>query len=530
MQIRGFFVTLIILFFIFGIVLHTPLVISEEGPTSSDSSNSGTNSLTTVTDNSNSSSTSRDGKNSDSASVISTNSTNDKEEVEDKNETEKVVNDIRRDFRERVKEGSVEISTAANCTIKVEKTIRIENGKRVEVIKRKIICGDGVEREIKIKVENRTVNGNVREKINYEADGEELEVGAGEGIKIEEESNATDYRLKARIRNGNVTNIKIMPDTASEIALERLRALNFTVELKEIKHKNVPKVVYNIETNKHGRFLGIFKLSMKVEGQIDPETGEFLGVSKPWWAFLVAGEDSPDKSLIEGKTRIKAESFNGTSEVIIELRFGTKEIEKEKITNEILNRLSNLNVSSLPEIKESDGPIEDKEKLEVKAKIKDDLTDVKFRFKFVVNSDNREDIINALRTKLSGITAEEINNVFSLEAKGKSENLKTINLLEQNNSNQSGIAKLVEENGKVIVTISLAEFTEGISQPVHIHSGKCPDVGAVVYPLTNVLNGKSVTVLNVTLSELEKGLPLAINVHKSIDEAKVYTACGDLDF
>ena len=31
---------------------------------------------------------------------------------------------------------------------------------------------------------------------------------------------------------------------------------------------------------------------MKVEGQIDSETGEFLGTNKPWWAFLVSGEDS----------------------------------------------------------------------------------------------------------------------------------------------------------------------------------------------------------------------------------------------
>jgi len=94
-----------------------------------------------------------------------------------------------------------------------------------------------------------------------------------------------------------------MPDAASDIALERLKILNFTkIELKEIRHKNIPRVVYNIEANKNGKFLGIFKLKMKIEGQIDPETGEFIGISKPWWAFLVTGEDSDQTEEVEETT------------------------------------------------------------------------------------------------------------------------------------------------------------------------------------------------------------------------------------
>ena len=83
-----------------------------------------------------------------------------------------------------------------------------------------------------------------------------------------------------------------MPDQVVELALERLKALNFTIELKEIKDNNKLRVIYNIEANKTGRFLGIFKLKLKLEGQIDPETGEFIRINKPWWAFLVTGEDS----------------------------------------------------------------------------------------------------------------------------------------------------------------------------------------------------------------------------------------------
>jgi len=59
--------------------------------------------------------------------------------------------------------------------------------------------------------------------------------------------------------------------------------------------------------------------------------------------------------------------------------------------------------------------------------------------------------------------------------------------------------------------------------------GACPGVGAVKYPLTSIVNGASTTVLSVTLDQLKKELPLAINVHKSATEVSTYTACGPLD-
>ncbi len=186
-----------------------------------------------------------------------------------------------------------EIITRGNCTIKIERQINIQDGKSVEVVNRKIKCADGVEAEVKIKVENRTEGGKVRERIKYEIRGKEIDVDAGDGVNLEEETNTTEYRLKARF-GGNVTDIKIMPDQAAQIVLERLKALNltnFTIELREIRHGNITRVVYNIRTNKHGKFLGIFKLKLKVEGQVDPVTGELLGTSKPWWDFLVLGED-----------------------------------------------------------------------------------------------------------------------------------------------------------------------------------------------------------------------------------------------
>lgn len=109
-------------------------------------------------------------------------------------------------------------------------------------------------------------------------------------------------------------------------------------------------------------------------------------------------------------------------------------------------------------------------------------------------------------------------------------NQTSVSLSQQNDSGESGTATLVEENGQVVVTLNLLGGPENSPQPAHIHLGSCPDVGGVKYPLTNVVNGFSETSLDVTLAQLKSETPLGINVHKSVSEASVYTACGDLQF
>lgn len=105
-----------------------------------------------------------------------------------------------------------------------------------------------------------------------------------------------------------------------------------------------------------------------------------------------------------------------------------------------------------------------------------------------------------------------------------------VQLTEQNNLGQSGTATFADNAaGKLVVTLALTGGTFTAAQPAHIHLGACPAPGAVKYPLTNVVNGKSVTTLDVSWQDLvATGTPLAVNVHKSAAESKVYTACGDL--
>lgn len=105
---------------------------------------------------------------------------------------------------------------------------------------------------------------------------------------------------------------------------------------------------------------------------------------------------------------------------------------------------------------------------------------------------------------------------------------KTVTLSSENDSGQKGSAVFEETSDGVRVTINMAGPKVADPQPAHIHIGVCPGVGAVKYPLTNVVSGKSVTMLTLSMGELLNQGPLAINVHKSVAEANVYVACGGL--
>lgn len=106
----------------------------------------------------------------------------------------------------------------------------------------------------------------------------------------------------------------------------------------------------------------------------------------------------------------------------------------------------------------------------------------------------------------------------------------TVTLSEQNASGESGVATLTEVDGKVKVTLAMTGMPATVSQPAHIHVGRCPEVGAVKYPLESPVDGVSEITLAVTLDQLKSELPLAINVHKSVEEVSTYVSCGDLQF
>src|SRR3989344_745023 len=105
----------------------------------------------------------------------------------------------------------------------------------------------------------------------------------------------------------------------------------------------------------------------------------------------------------------------------------------------------------------------------------------------------------------------------------------TLDAIDVNTIDQSGVAVITEtETGiQVAITLTTLEATE--LQPAHIHKGECPGVGEIAYPLEDVVDGQSTTQLPVAIADLKAMLPLAINIHKSAEELSVYTACGSLE-
>ncbi|HME80912.1 MAG TPA: hypothetical protein VKF82_02435 [Candidatus Eremiobacteraceae bacterium] len=92
---------------------------------------------------------------------------------------------------------------------------------------------------------------------------------------------------------------------------------------------------------------------------------------------------------------------------------------------------------------------------------------------------------------------------------------------------QKGTVTLVPMGEKTKVTISLTGEPEGAIEPSHFHKGNCAHPGAVTYPLTDVVAGSSVTVVNAPISKLAIAGD-SVNVHKSAAQLNVYMACADL--
>ena len=167
--------------------------------------------------------------------------------------------------------------------IKIEIKSEInEDGSSVVREKRTFINKNGEEVKIEIETEVKA-DGSVILKRKIKIKGNEIE----SELKILEKFEDDEIKLKAQLSNGNEQEIKIMPDEASEIALEKLKSEGFNIELKEVGEGDNLRAVYIAEEERDGRLFGLFKITLKSEAQIDSETGEIISSEKPWWNFLV---------------------------------------------------------------------------------------------------------------------------------------------------------------------------------------------------------------------------------------------------
>lgn len=169
--------------------------------------------------------------------------------------------------------------TGNKVEIEIKTEIRTD-GTTITEEKREFINKDGKLIKIKLRFENDGVNIKIEREI--EVEGKKIE----SKLEILEKFEGEEVQLKAKLSNGNEREIKIMPDKASEIALEKLETKDFNLELKEVGEGENLQAVYIAKVDKNGKLLGLFKVRLKSEAQINSETGEIINLEKPWWNFL----------------------------------------------------------------------------------------------------------------------------------------------------------------------------------------------------------------------------------------------------
>ena len=104
---------------------------------------------------------------------------------------------------------------------------------------------------------------------------------------------------------------------------------------------------------------------------------------------------------------------------------------------------------------------------------------------------------------------------------------RTIALATLNDSGVTGTVAFSDVNGRTRVDVTV-DPAGNPDMPAHIHPGTCTElVPQPKFPLENVRNGTSTTVVPASITELFAG-NLAVNIHKSNDDLKTYTACVDI--
>lgn len=134
----------------------------------------------------------------------------------------------------------------------------------------------------------------VEEKANNQIQLRSGMAQAQTSMEMVQEQTQEGTKLQVKLSNGKNAEVKIMPDTASEKALEQLKIKvcseenDCQIELKEVGSKENIRAAYEVQLQKQAKLLGLFRTKMQVQAQVDAENGEVIQVKKPWWAFLAS--------------------------------------------------------------------------------------------------------------------------------------------------------------------------------------------------------------------------------------------------
>ena len=183
-------------------------------------------------------------------------------------------------------------------------------------------------------------------------------------------------------------------------------------------------------------------------------------------------EEHDESEDAKERTQIKAEVTDNGSTVNIDLRFQTNSTNKTDIVEDTIDELKNLRINLSENLKlendddtdiigaptttltASENEIDSKDyrvKLDVKAKVEGNFTDVKVEFKFHLNETTKSGIVDGINKKLSELNPDEILKGLELKVQEhkKVENGKEIeNSGDIEKSKKSESSNIVEKKGE----------------------------------------------------------------------------------
>lgn len=215
--------------------------------------------------------------------------------------------DASKAFLDRVKASNLTEEQKAELRLEVEafKIERAEFRAELDTLKNERRDTVNESRELLRMLREENLTQEEREAVRQEiaaARGELKEarqafVDEARNLRVEYRGVLHDFISEVRenytLRDGRNVTVKIMPNVASERAIERLRLKNCneenncTIDFKEVGEGNNARLRYEVKAKKDGRFLGIIRMKMDVTSEVDAETGEVVRAKKPWFAFLV---------------------------------------------------------------------------------------------------------------------------------------------------------------------------------------------------------------------------------------------------
>jgi len=233
-------------------------------------------------------------------------------------------NSIARDVNE-IKEKAKELRDKFEKDNRTDHENELENESEHFFVNR-----NGTRKEVRIK--KRISDGEMEREIEFEG----YNVSSKLKLKIAHEKDNVEMRVN--LSNGEEKEIKILPNVASQTAINVFKNKNITVELKEVKRGNNTAIVYEASSEKRVRLFGLFNVVAPLKTQIDSETGKVINFNKPWWYFLTS---EISKVVIPSNSTSSNETNSTTNVTANETENSTTNVTANETENSTTNVTAN---------------------------------------------------------------------------------------------------------------------------------------------------------------------------------------------